>query len=270
MDLPHIETYLRPTTWDELADWQPDWAWLAGGTWLFSEPQPQVRALVDLRGLGWSELDIAEEGLTLGATCTLSQLLRASYPPTWPGIAALQSAARELASFKIQNEATIAGNLCLALPAGTFAPALLALQARYEIWPRQGRPYWLAAGAFQLGARQTVLQPGDVLRRIFIPAAALTWRTDYQRLCVATAGLAVAIAVAAVDPVTERVRLSTGASTPTPHLFEFPHRPQQPELAAALDSLPVAMFLNDAMASAAYRRQMTAVLMGRAVAALAP
>ncbi|NJL02867.1 MAG: carbon monoxide dehydrogenase [Spirulinaceae cyanobacterium RM2_2_10] len=268
MDLHSIETYLRPTDWAELTAWQPDWAWLAGGTWLFSEPQPQVRTLVDLQALGWSELAIAADGLTIGATCTMRQLLQADYPAVWLGIEALRNAVRELASFKIHNEATIAGNLCLALPAGTFAPALVALDARYEVWPHGGEPYWLPASAFQLGARQTVLQPGDLLRRIHVPAAALAWQTSYQRLCVATAGIALAIAVAAYHPATQTVRLVAGASFPQPRQWEFFAPLCREQITTALAALPLTDFIADAAASAVYRRQVLGVLLVRSLSDL--
>ncbi len=34
----------------------PGDAWLAGGTWLFSEPQPGLRRLLDLNSLDWPAL----------------------------------------------------------------------------------------------------------------------------------------------------------------------------------------------------------------------
>src|SRR3954467_7593757 len=33
--------------------WEPGDAWLGGGTWLFSQEQPEVRRLLDLRAFGW-------------------------------------------------------------------------------------------------------------------------------------------------------------------------------------------------------------------------
>ena len=35
---------------NETFDWREGDSWLAGGTWLFSEPQPRLRRLVDLQG----------------------------------------------------------------------------------------------------------------------------------------------------------------------------------------------------------------------------
>jgi hypothetical protein len=38
------------------SDWREGDAWLAGGTWLFSDQQPDLRRLVDLVPLGWDPL----------------------------------------------------------------------------------------------------------------------------------------------------------------------------------------------------------------------
>src|SRR5436305_489841 len=50
MDLNTVSEVVRPRRRESLADWRAGDAWLAGGTWLFSEPQPAVRRLVDLDG----------------------------------------------------------------------------------------------------------------------------------------------------------------------------------------------------------------------------
>ena len=43
------------------------YAWLAGGTWLFSEPQVATRTLIDLDGLGWKPLTAKADGLEIAA-----------------------------------------------------------------------------------------------------------------------------------------------------------------------------------------------------------
>ena len=270
MDLTTVETYLRPTCLADVTDWRADWAWLAGGTWLFSQPQPQVKTLVDMQGLGWSELEITPAGLTIGATCVMSQLLRMSFPQAWTAMQGLQSAVHELASFKIQNVATVAGNLCLALPAGTFAPVMVALGASYDIISLERGCYRVAALDFQIGARRTLLKSGEVLRRIWIPQASLTWRVNYRRICVATAGLAIAIVVAAYNPQTDQVRFGVGASVAAPRLIECVVVPAVTDLSDLLATeIPLADFLDDDQASAVYRRHVTQVLMRQALAALA-
>ena len=39
MNLSTITGIKRPSSADEITRWHPGYAWLAGGTWLFSEPQ---------------------------------------------------------------------------------------------------------------------------------------------------------------------------------------------------------------------------------------
>lgn len=274
MDLHSVETYLRPTDLKEVKNWQPGWAWLAGGTWMFSEPQPQVRTLVDMQRLEWSELEVTPVhkiphsaiAITIGATCVMNRLLQFSYPERWTAVKALQSAVHELASFKVQNVATVAGNLSLALPASTFAPVMVALGASYEILPLEGKPYWVYAVNFQTGAKQTILKPGEVLRKILLPHAFLEWRVNYQRICVATAGLAVSIVVALHNPQTSQVRFGIGACVRAPRLLEFAHVPSTTELAEALVAqIPLNDFIDDRSASALYRRHVTQVLMERSL-----
>lgn len=266
MDLHTIQTYCRPQTLAEVEGWQAGYSWLAGGTWVYTEPQPQLTTLIDITQLGWSELEIGPAGLTIGATCILSDVLRPAYPPDWLGVQVLQQAVHELASFKVQNVATVGGNLCLAIPAGTFAPAMVLLNARYELVTPTGTSRWVDAIAFQTGIKQTLLQPGELLRKIVIPAEYLTWQVDYQRLCVASAGLAISIVTTAVQPETQRVRVAIGAAIATPGLLEFDHLPSESELSAALDQhFPLEDCLEDSLASAAYRRHITKVLILRSL-----
>lgn len=57
--------------------WRPGDAWLGGGTYLFSEPQPHIRRLVDLSRMGWPPLSWQPDGsLDIAATCTITELSR--------------------------------------------------------------------------------------------------------------------------------------------------------------------------------------------------
>ncbi|HEV2744239.1 MAG TPA: hypothetical protein VGV91_13875 [Rubrobacter sp.] len=73
MDLNTI-TEVRRVNAIEDPDWREGDGWLAGGTWLFSEPQPHLRRLLDLQGLGWEPLVVGQEGLRISSTCTIAQL----------------------------------------------------------------------------------------------------------------------------------------------------------------------------------------------------
>ena len=58
-------------------------AFLAGGTWLFSEPQPGLSRLVDLTRMGWAPLTVTPAGLEIAATCTIATLAAFEPPPDW-------------------------------------------------------------------------------------------------------------------------------------------------------------------------------------------
>ncbi len=70
MDLDTVTEFVVPVTRDDLADFGEGDAFLAGGSWLFSEPQVGVRRLFDLTALRWRPID----GSEIAATCTLAQL----------------------------------------------------------------------------------------------------------------------------------------------------------------------------------------------------
>jgi CO/xanthine dehydrogenase FAD-binding subunit len=186
MDLHTVETYLRPSNLESVPNWKPGWAWLAGGTWLFSEPQPALNTLVDLEPLNWSEIKIEPDYVAIGATCTFAQLLNYPWLEEWRATTAFEGAVSALAaSFKVTHLATIGGNLCLALAVGVMAPLMVLLGATYEVWSPNGVARWIAAKDFQLGVQRTALQPGEVLRRVLIPKASLIWHTNVQRFGIA-------------------------------------------------------------------------------------
>ncbi len=274
MDLHSVETYLRPQTFSAVSDWQADWNWLAGGTWLFNEAQPQVKTLVDMQQLDWSEIEVTSAGLSIGATCIQNDLLAFSFPDDWKATEALKGAVKELASFKLSHTATVGGNICLALSASTFAPAMVALQARYEIWRPNGDPYFVEAINFQTAPKQTILQAGEVLRRVQIsPDNLLQWRTCFKRMAVGTAGLAIAIVVTAYHPPTQRVRFGIGGSVKAPRLIEFSAIPTDEQIAEAFSEASLAapleaLFLDDERGSKTYRQHITQVLMKRGIAEL--
>jgi CO/xanthine dehydrogenase FAD-binding subunit len=121
MDLHTIERVRRPARADEIIHWERGFAWLAGGTWLFSEPQVDVHTLIDLESLKWRSLEATEAGLEIASTCKvveLDQFVNRA-PPGWTAAPLFRLCCRSfLASFKIWNEATVGGNICMSLPAG--------------------------------------------------------------------------------------------------------------------------------------------------------
>src|SRR6516162_1888670 len=103
MDLNSITQMYRPTSIDFLPEWREGYAWLAGGTWLFSEPQPSIRALVDLESLSWPALKLQPDGLEIAATCTIAELNAFRAPVEWKASPLFRECSQSLqASFKMR------------------------------------------------------------------------------------------------------------------------------------------------------------------------
>ena len=83
MDLNTIKEVAHPQKREQLPVWAAGDAWLAGGTWLFSEPQAHLTRLIDLADFKWPALTISETGLAIAATCTVAQLDALACPPEW-------------------------------------------------------------------------------------------------------------------------------------------------------------------------------------------
>jgi CO/xanthine dehydrogenase FAD-binding subunit len=135
MDLNSVTQMYRPTSIDFLPEWREGYAWLAGGTWLFSEPQPPIRALVDLESLSWPALKLQPDGLEIAATCTIAELNAFRAPLELKASPLFRECSQSLqASFKIWNAATVGGNICLSLPAGAMIALASALEGVGTIW----------------------------------------------------------------------------------------------------------------------------------------
>src|SRR5260370_31017665 len=141
MNLTAIAEVKPPTSVDDVDGWRDGYSWLAGGTWLFSEPQVAVDTLIDLDGLGWAPLTATEAGLDIAATCRGVELHDFEGPPGWRAVALFRKCIDSfLMSFKICNAATIVRNVCMALPAGAMISLTPAPERVCTLWPRNGDP----------------------------------------------------------------------------------------------------------------------------------
>ena len=162
--------YLRPSTLQDalhmLADTRA--TILAGGTDVFPAlaERPLTGAVLDISGLNEIR-GIQAQGayFELGARTTWSELLAAPLPRGFDG---LKAAAREIGSVQIQNQATIAGNLCNASPAADGVAALLALDAEVVLASCAGSRT-LPLAVFILGNRKTARRPDELLTAIRVP-----------------------------------------------------------------------------------------------------
>ena len=259
MDLNTVSEVARPSIRDEIPNWRDSDAWLAGGTWLFSEPQPGVSRLIDLEGLRWEPLLVSETGLAIAATCTIRQLDAFVAPVNWTATPLIRQCCQSLmSSFKIWNTATVGGNLCMSLPAGALISLTTALEGVCTIWQRDGGERRVRVLDFVTGVQQNVLGPGDLLRSIDLPASALHKQTSFRRVSLTHLGRSSVLLIATLCPLEGSFALTVTAATLRPVQIEFPQVPAADELQSKLrEAIPDTLYLDDVHGTPSYRKHMT-------------
>lgn len=259
MDLNTVEMVSVPTRRDELWPLGPSDAILAGGTWLFSEPQVGLRRLVDITRLGWQPIEVDASGIELAATCTLAELARLSTTSEWPAAVLLrQCCTALLASAKIWATATVGGNICLSFPAGAMISMATALDGTATVWRADGTEYTVPVAEFVTGEGTNVMAPADVLRSIHLPAEAMRARTAFRKLAPSTLGRSGVVVIGRRD--TGQFVLSVTAATVRPYVFRFPGMPSADEVRGALAGIPDDAWTRDAHGDPDWRKTVTSVL----------
>jgi CO/xanthine dehydrogenase FAD-binding subunit len=259
MDLHTVTSIKRPRQIEEMTGWDAHHAWLAGGTWLFSEPQVQTHTLVDLEGLGWPALTVTEAGLEIAATCKVIQLEQFQAPPDWIAAPLLSQCCHSfLSSFKIWNEATVGGNIALSLPAGPMISLTSSLEGVLTLQSREGAVREVPVVDFVSGVHENVLKPGELLRSVFLPAHALKKRHAFQRFTLTQQGRSEVLMIGTLCPEHGEFLLTITAATVRPVQVVFERLPSPGELNAAIDAaVPFELYLDDAHGSPAHRRHLT-------------
>jgi len=258
MDLNTIKEVAHPRSRDQLPVWAAGDAWVAGGTWLFSEPQAHLTRLIDLADFKWPALTITETSLTIAATCPVAQLDGFACPPEWIAAPLINQCCRAfLASFKIWKTATVGGNLCMSLPAGPMIALTAALDGVCTIWKADGSERKINVADFVVGDQRNVLWPGDLLRQIDISLAALMRRSAFRQISLTPVGRSAALLIASVDN-TGSFALTVTASTVRPIQLAFRAIPQANELREAiLHHIPDTLYHSDVHGKPPWRKHMT-------------
>jgi CO/xanthine dehydrogenase FAD-binding subunit len=258
MDLNTITEIARPRSRADFAAFNEGDAWLAGGTWLFSEPQPRLKRLVDLSTCDWAPLSEDDAGLFVAATCTVATLDAFEPPVEWVGAQLIGQCCRAfLASFKIWNMATVGGNLCMALPAGPMISLCAALDGVCLIWTPQGNERRVSLVDFVLGPQQNALRAGELLRGIELPRHALMRRTAFRRATLTPLGRSGVLLIGALTTDGGFI-LNVTASTRRPVRLEFDEVPQGDVLARRLASdIPANLYYDDVHGRPDWRCYMT-------------
>src|SRR3984957_16667018 len=255
MNLNPIRAVERPSSAAEIASWRDGVAWLAGGTWLYSGPQPALDTLIDPEGLVWPPLETTSDVLTIAATGRIAEFYRYSGPEEWKALPLIRQCCDAfLASFKIWNAATVGGNVCMSLPAGPMTSLTSAMQGVCTLWPRQGPPREIPVVDFVTVNHRNVLRPGELLRSIHLPAAALTRRSAFRQCSLTKLGRSAALLIGTRGPSGDLLVTITGATDRPMHLF-FPQAPSAVELSDRIDAdIAEARWFDDVHGSAPYKR----------------
>ncbi len=229
-----------------------------------SEPTAAKPTWIDLAGRGWDDVTDDGKHLALGAMISLSAL--PDHLARWPEASRLARAAlaATAASSKVLCQATLGGNLGLALPFGVMNPLMTLWEARIEVQRGTGiSPRHLAATALQTGDQTTALAADELVRRVHLAPDSMRGRGAVQHLRLnAASPPTLSVWVWQTDAAPERVRVVVSAGTPSPQTVLAR---SADEAAAGLSGIP---FLTDNLGPAEYRRGILPVLLRRAWAQL--
>ncbi|MFD6433675.1 FAD binding domain-containing protein [Streptomyces venezuelae] len=240
--------------------WQPGDAWLGGGTYLFSEPQPRLRRLVDLSRMGWEPLRTLPDGsVRISATCTIAQLSRFGRTLDATAAPLFEQCCRAfLASFKIWNMATVGGNLCHALPAGPMISLTAALDGVCSLQAQDGSLRRVRAVDFVTGDGGKDLAEGELLRSVTLPGRALRSRTAFRQVSLYGLGRSGALVIGTLDPADRSLALTITAATRRPFRLSFAQPPDEGELSMAITSVVAETdWFDDIHGLPEWRRHMT-------------
>ena len=275
--------YRAPRALDEalaiLQEFGDDARAIAGGTALVTMMRQRLvrpGCLVSLRDIpGLDGIEATNGVVRLGALVTHRE---AELSP-WLGerLPVLADTFRRVGTVRIRHMATVGGALAHADPNQDPPVTLLALDARVDIRRAGGRRE-LALGEFFRDYYETVLAPGELVTGISVPLLPAASGASYVKFLPRTADDYATVAVAAtvtLEPDGERCRegrIALGSVAPTPlraraaEALLAGERLDERLLRAAGEAARGAVDpLTDHRGSAAYKREMTLVMVGRAL-----
>ncbi len=255
----------------------------AGATDLILELErglrPGVEILIDVSRLpGLDGIRVDQKGwIHLGPLVTHNQAAVSAV--LRENAFALARACWEVGAPQIRNRGTLAGNLITASPANDSIPPLMALRAEVRLRSRGGDRQ-VPLHDFYTGVRRTVMQPEEWLEDIAFPVPEQGSRSTFFKLALRRAQ-AISVVNAAVvlefdDRRVRRAAITLGAVTPTivhaeaaEDFLAGKELSQAVVQQAARLAVGAARPIDDLRGSAAYRRDMVAISVGRCLRALA-
>lgn len=218
-------------------------------------------------------MEVAADGaVRIGALATLSDLERS--PEIAEAAPVITRALRTLSNVRVRNVATLGGHLAHADPHMDLPPVLIALGASLTVAGPAGERFLDVADLFS-GYLETTLAPGELITAVNVPAAGMR-RAAYLKCTTRSAddwpALGLAVALEMSGDAIASARVAIGAATETPRRLtgvEAVLAGAAPNLAVLRDAGDAAAeeaeIEADAQGSAAYKRELLRVYVGRAV-----
>lgn len=273
---PAIEQYYQPETVEEavslLARCGKDAMLLAGGTVLINQMRSRAvapRHVINIsRVSGLDQITVTEDGaLSIGALATLAAVAKADpVRQAWP---LLRETILEIGLVQLRNMGTVVGNICRPAPSADSAVALLVLGASVVMNGTKGRRP-IPVADFIAGPRATMMLESEMVTEVRVPPLPAGAGTAFLKLHAPKVNAAV-LMINQKGTCSE-ARIALGGVAPTPITVpkaEAVLRGKSPNdklideagATAGGETSPG----TDIRSSAEYRREMSRVLVSRAV-----
>jgi 4-hydroxybenzoyl-CoA reductase subunit beta len=218
----HLQPESLEEALDLLSEHREEARVIAGGTDLLVSMKHRLLTpgyLLNLKGLELDFIEEGKEGVRIGALTKLTDIIKS--PLVQEKLPILAQAASYVAAPPLQNMGTLGGNLCLntrcffynqsqfwrqapplcfkaggemchvvkggdhcySVYQGDLAPILIALEARVKLAKKDGERMIPLLDLYTgKGEKPIVLEAGEILTEVEIPAPVAPWGGDYQKL----------------------------------------------------------------------------------------
>jgi len=187
MPAAHEFEYFKPATLDEalslLTKYRDSARILAGGTDLalkIKEGMETPDEVIDIKGIdALKRLEIDKDTLFIGSLVTFSNLIDSDLVKE--KFSLLRDASSTVGSVGTRNRATMAGNICSAVPSLDSGPALLVHEAEVFIKSTDGERT-VPIEKWFVGPKQSALKAGEIVTGISVPYPKKKYAGCYVKL----------------------------------------------------------------------------------------
>ncbi len=174
MAIAHEFEYFKPESLKEAlnlaAKYQEKGRCLAGGTDLVVKIHDEIEfpaAVIDLKGINeLKKLELKDGKLFIGSLVTFTELIDS--PVAREKFPLLVEASETVASGAVRNSATLAGNICSAVPSLDSGTPLLVYQAEVLVKSKDGERA-IPIGEWFTGPKKNALKPGEIVVGVTVP-----------------------------------------------------------------------------------------------------